>query len=687
MKPNSIFHKTVLLILILVSCSFLPAQTRRPMELDDLFRIKRVSDPQISPDGKWIAFVLTTPNTAANTSNSDIYLMPASGGGMKPLAGGPKQERHPRWSPDGKWILFESNRNGSYQLYRVSPDGGEPKQLTTISTEAGQGIWSPDGKWIAFVSAVYPEFSERPFFISDSLNREKLAAKETSKVKAHVMTKLLYKHWDSWVDDLRQHVFIMYSEGGDPHDVTPGENDGVPTSTTFSAGDDFDFSPDGNELAYEIPPVPVNTQAWSTNHDIYTVNLTNGNRKQLTANPAADGTPRYSPDGKYILYRAQARPGFEADRWQLMLYNRSTHTTKSLTKNFDAGVDEYQWMNDSKTILFLAEEKAARPIWTVTIAGNDVKKLVGTDVNGDISVTDDGTLIAFSRNSFLRPAEIYTVNVDGSGEKKVSAVNDELFAQISMTPLENVTYKGAGGTPVQMWIVKPPDFNPKAKYPLVYWVHGGPQGAWLGWSFRWCPELWAAQGYVLALPNPRGSTGFGQKFLDQISHDWGGKVYTDVMNGLAFMENKPYIDKSKMAAAGASYGGYMMNWFEGHTNKFKTIVSHDGVYNFSSEYGMTDELWFDEWEHGIPWKNPGYDKFSPNKFAANFKTPMLIIHSEKDYRVPVGEGMQLFTALQRQGIPSEFLSFPDEGHWILKPANSEFWHKTVFEWIARYLKP
>jgi dipeptidyl aminopeptidase/acylaminoacyl peptidase len=675
-----------LFILSIVAFTQLISQTKRAMELEDMFRIKRVSDPQVSPDGKWIAYTVTIPDKEANTTNSDIWIIPSSGGSAKKLTDNPKQNRHPRWSPDGKWIAFESNRNGSYQIFLISPEGGEAKQLTTISTEAGQAVWSHDGKYIAFVSSVYPEFSDKPFKESDALNKQKMDAKENSKVKARVMTHLLYRHWDSWVEDFRQHIFVVSAEGGEPRDVTPGDRDAVPSSFTFSAGDDFDFSPDGKELAYTATPLPAREEAWKTNHDIYTVNLITGERKQITTNPAADGYPRYSPDGKYMAYRAQSRPNFEADRWELMLLDLATGKITSLTKKFDSSVETFIWSGDSKTLYFDAEASATKPLWSVTIKGNDVKKIVQNDDNGDISVSADGSLLVFSRNSFLRPSEVFTSSPDGGNVKQITTVNDELFAQIEYTPLESVTYPGAGGTKIQMWIVKPPMFDAKKKYPLVYWVHGGPQGAWLGWSYRWCPEVWAAQGYVLALPNPRGSSGFGQKFLDEISHDWGGKVYTDIMNGVAYMERLPYIDKTRMAAAGASYGGYMMNWMEGHTGKFKTLICHDGVFNFTSMYGSTEELWFDEWEHGIPWMTKDAEKFSPHKYANNFKTPMLIFHGEKDFRIPITEAMQMFTTLQRKGIPSKFVEFPDENHWVLKPANSEFWHKTVFEWLAEYLK-
>ncbi len=666
----------------------LAAQTKRPMELEDMFRSKRLSDPQLSPDGKSVAFVVADVLKAENRTNSDIWIIPSSGGEPRKFTSSPRHDRHPVWSPDGKTIAFESNRNGSFQIYLQSAAGGEAKQLTSISSEASSAVWSPDGSTLAFVSAVFPEFSDKPYSQSDALNKQKQDGRDTSKVKARIFTQLLYRHWDSWVDDKRQHIFVIDAAGGDPRDVTPGDRDAVPTASTFSTGDDFAFSPDAKEIAYTATPFPTREGAWSTNHDIYTVNLTTGERKQITANLAADVYPRYSPDGKYIAYRAQSRAGFEADRWQLMLYDRTTGATRSLTDNFDSNVEAMVWSANSKTLYFDAEEKATKPLWSVTLKGGDVRKLVEGGVNGDVNISTDGSMLVFSRSYSTRSAEVYTSSADGKTARRLTKTNDKLFSGLALNEPESVTVPGAGGTPVQMWIIKPPAFDATKKYPLVFWVHGGPQGAWMNsWSTRWNPQIWAAQGYVLALPNPRGSTGFGQKFTDEISRDWAGKVYVDLMNCLGYLEALPYIDTTRMAAAGASYGGYMMNWFQGHTDKFKTLITHDGVYNFASMYGSTEEVWFDEWEHGKPWESPDQEEYSPHKYAQNFKTPNLIIHSELDYRIPLAEAQQLFTTLQRRGVPSKFLYFPDEGHWVLKPQNSELWHKTVFSWLKEYLHP
>jgi dipeptidyl aminopeptidase/acylaminoacyl peptidase len=699
--PQTLWVRSRLYLAILCSLGLFvsaDAADKRVMELEDLFRIKRLSDPRISPDGRRVAYVVTEVDKAENSTNSDIWLVPAEGGAPRKLTNSPKHDRHPRWSPDGKWVAFESNRSGKFQIYLIPADGGEAKELTSLSTGAQQPVWSPDGRRIAFVSAVFPEFSEKPFGESDAANKKKSEEREKSKLKARVITKLLYRHWDSWVDDKRQHLFVIpVTEGapaGEPKDVTPGDRDAVPTSATFSAGDEFDFSPEGSELAYAATPTPAREEAWSTNHDLYAVNLETGERRQVTANPAADGLPRYSPDGKYIAYRAQARPGFEADRWQLMLYDRAAGRARSLTPDFDSSIEAFVWAPDSTALIFEALEKGQEPVWSISIQGGAVKKVFDKAVNKEVALSASGEWLAFAHQTLSRPVEICKVSLGASTAPRPSEAlmplthaNDELFARITMNEPEPVWFEGAGGAKVQMWIVKPPQFEAGRKYPLVFWVHGGPQGAYLNsWSPRWNAQLWAAQGYVLALPNPRGSTGFGQKFVDDISHDWGGKVFEDLMKGLAYMEKQSYVDTARMAAAGASYGGYMMNWFQGHTDKFKTLVTHCGVYNFWNMYGATEEIWFDEWDHGIPWETPEFDKFSPHRFARNFKTPNLIIHNELDFRVPLTEGLSLFTTLQRKGIPSKLLYFPDEGHWVAKPQNSELWHKTVFDWLADYLK-
>jgi dipeptidyl aminopeptidase/acylaminoacyl peptidase len=420
---------------------------------------------------------------------------------------------------------------------------------------------------------------------------------------------------------------------------------------------------------------------------LYSVTVTSGERKQLTTNAAADGCPRFSPDGKWLAYRAQSRAGFEADRWQLMLRNRASGEARSLSAAFDSSIENITWTSDSQSLVLEAEEKGTKALWTLAVSGGEVKPLVKGAANGEAAVTRAGRVF-FTRSSLTAPAEILRVPLAGGSPQPVTHANSELLAKLTSNKPESVTVTGAGGTSVQMWIVKPPGFDAAKKWPLVFWVHGGPQSAFMdAWSYRWNAQLWAAQGYVVAMPNPRGSTGFGQKFTDEISGDWGGKVFDDLVAALAHLEKQPWIDTSRMASAGASFGGYMMNWFQGHTDKFKTLITHCGVYNFDTMYGTTEELWFDEWDHGIPWENPKFSEYSPHRFAAKFITPNLVIHNELDFRVPIAQGLDLFTVLQRKGIPSKLLYFPDEGHWVLKPQNSELWHKTIFDWLKEYLKP
>jgi dipeptidyl aminopeptidase/acylaminoacyl peptidase len=703
--------KRIVLIAGFVVSLFPPvvcAADKRPMTVEDLFRFQRVSDPQISPDGKWVAYVVGTVDLAGNKTSSSIWLTPAGKQGEpRQLTNTTKKDSHPRWSPDGRRILFESNRSGDGQLWIIDVNGGEAQQLTTISTEAGTAIWSPDGKTIAFVSAVYPEYSDKPFGESDALNKKRKEEIDKNPVKAKTFTKLFFRHWNEWVEDKRQHLFVLEVSNeahgsqpvglGLPRDVTPGDRDAFPTSDTFSSGDNFTFSPDGKFLIFTA--VPKEHEAWSTNYDICRVPITGGTKdwECLTKdNPAADVAPQFSPDGKLLAYRAQTKPGFESDKWQLMVAptdaSGAVHgTPQSWSAKSDLAVGEFVWGADSQRVYCTVEKLANTQILSFGPDGEGPGVPFDDGTRASLSISKDGKKLAFTRSFLLAPPEVNLMVQDDKsvGDGPITGANAELLSGLQPQDTEAV-WVDVEGAKMHMWIVKPPNFDPKKKWPLAFLVHGGPQGAWEdGWSYRWNARVWAAQGYVVALPNPRGSTGFGQKYVDEISGDWGGKCFDDLMAGLAYLEKLPYIDRDRMAAAGASFGGYMMNWFQGHTTKFKTLITHCGVYNFDSMYALTEELWFDEWEHGgLPWINrESYEKFSPHRFAKNFKTPMLIIHNDLDFRVPVAEGLQLFTTLQRLGVPSKMINFPDEGHWVLKPANSAHWHKEVFAWLAKYAPP
>ena len=669
----------------LLACSTLALAQERRFTIDDLMKVRRVGDPQVSPKGDLVAFTITDMDQAANKSTSQIYLVPLSGGEPRQLTNDDRSSTTPRWSPDGEKLAFVSARDGEDQIWTIDISSGALKKVTTISTGAGDPVWSPDGKWLAFASDIYPECND------DACNKKRADEVAANKVKAHVATRLLYRHWKSWKEGMRTHVFVVSSAGGEAKDMTPGDYDAPP----FSLGGptDYAFSPDSRELAFTSNHDKV--EATSTNADVWIVAVRGGTARNLTAsNHGYDGSAQYSPDGRYLAYRSQVTPGYESDRFRLMLYDLKTNQAKSISESLDSSIDEFAFSSDSKTIFLTAEERGRAPIYTVAVSGGPIKKIIsGEGFNSDVHPTKDGHALVFARSSNVKPGEIYRANADGTGATALTTTNDKFISSFKLLPPEEVTWTGGAGAKVAGWIVKPANFNPRRKYPLVVLIHGGPQGAWAdNWGYRWNPQIYAGDGYVAFLPNPRGSFGYGQQFVAEISGDWGGKVFTDISNGVAMMANQPYIDKNKIGAAGASYGGYMIDWIEGHNNDprftYKVLVSHDGVYNLTAMYGATEELWFPEWEFkGTPWTNKEmYERWSPHNFVQNFKTPVLIITNSLDYRVPEGEGLQFFTAVQRMGVESKLVDFPDEGHWVTKPANSAFWYKTVLDWLGNHLK-
>ena len=668
-------------VLVVGLCTLAVAQNRT-YTIEDLMKVRRVGDPRVSPDGKQVAFTIGDVNFDANRVVNQIYVTSIEGGSMKQLTTGDRSSSSPRWSPDGKKIAFTTGG----QIWVMDSDGDDKEQVTKVSTGAAGPVWSPDGKWIAFTSEVYPDCKD------DECNKKRDEQAEASKVKAHIVTRLLYKHWDEWRDIKRTHVFVVASNGGTARQLTSGDFDSPPYAA--SSGVDYAFSPDSSEIAFLRNPDKV--EAISTNSDIFVMPLSGGAPKNITVrNRGYDAGPIYTRDGKFILYRSQATAGFEADRWRVMAYNRATGTSVELTKNFDLQVDEMVLSPDGKFIYFIAGDRGKHPIFRIPSTGGVPQKIVADVFATNLHITPDGKALVFASSSMHAPAEIYTSNVDGTGLTALTSANTQLISRANLKPAEEVEWTGAVGKKIHGYIIKPNNFDAGRKYPLLVLIHGGPQSAWNdNWGFRWNPQVFANAGYVVFAPNPRGSTGYGQQFVNEISGDWGGKVYTDIMNGVAdVLRRNTFIDRSRIGAAGASYGGYMVNWILGHNNdprfRFKVLVSHDGVYNLESMYATTEELWFPEWEFkGTPWTNPAmYSRWSPHKFVQNFNTPILIIHGELDYRVPVGEGMQLFTAVQRKGIDSKMLIFPDEGHWVLKPQNSQLWFHTVLDWLDKYLQP
>jgi dipeptidyl aminopeptidase/acylaminoacyl peptidase len=694
------------------------AAEKRPLQFDDLMKVQRVADPQLSPDGKWIAYTVSIVDKDKNSRNSDIWIIPAAGGEARPLTRSPGNDERPRWSPDGRAIAFVSTREGASQIYLLPLDGGEARKITQIATEAGGVSFSPDGKHVLFVSDVYPECDSRDPQKALDCNAARKKAAEDSKVKAHIATRLLFRHWMDWKDGKRSHLFIAPVDGSQPpRDITPGDYDVPP----FSLGgpDDYAFSPDGNEVCYAVKRDP--REALSTNLDLYTVNTTTGETQKITTNAAYDGSPQYSPDGKYIAYRAQFRPGYEADRFRLMVYERSTQKHRNLSEAFDRWIDSFVWSPDSAKLYFIAEDRGRYAIFEITADGKNLRRISGEHASGDLGITSDGRTLVFSRSSMHQPAEVYSLKSDGTGLSALTHHNAALLAALDMNRAEEIWEDGAASSegpkvdpaaaggfldPSQLnadfpaqkkmdvpkihsWILKPPGFDDSKKYPVLLLVHGGPQGAWAdNWGFRWNPQIYAAAGYIVVMPNPRGSTSYGQQLIDEINRDWGGRCFKDLMRITDAVEKLPYVDKTRMAAAGASFGGFMINWFQGHTDRFQALVSHAGDFDQTTAYYVTEELWFPEWEMGgTPYDNPQlYDFLSPGRYAKNFKTPQLVTHGELDFRVPIGEGLAMFTALQRRGIESKLLYFPDEGHWISRPQNSELFYKTVLDWLGRFLK-
>ncbi len=648
---------------------------KKSLTFDDFIKIGRVSDPQISPDGKYIAYVVTYLSKETNTSNSDIWIIKEDGENIQ-ITRNPKADFHPRWSPDGKELYFISVRESSQQIYKIKLGGGEPVKVSDIYLGVSSFGLSPDGKKIAFVSETYPDCKD------DKCNKEKEEAKERSKLKVRIYEGLLFRHWNTWRDEKRNHIFIMNSDGGDVRDLIKGNYDAPPIA--LGGNPDYSFSPDSKEIAFTMNTDPV--VAISTNNDVFVIPVDGGEPERISKGKGNDNQPVYSPDGKFIAFRSMERAGFEADREKLILFERGTKKLIPLTENLDRSVDEVIWASDSQSLYFTAEDKGYKPLYRVNLDGK-VEEILDKVFVSQVRLSPNNKFY-FIKQNINKPPEVFEWK-DGMEPSQLTHVNDELIKDIEMNPVEEFWFKGAKERLVHALMIKPPKFDSNKKYPAVFLIHGGPQGAWSdSFHFRWNAQMFASPGYIVIMINFTGSTGYGQKFTDDISGDWGGAPFEDIIKGVEFASKFPFIDKDRIAAAGASYGGYMINWIAGHTDIFKCLISHAGVYNLESMYGATEELWFPEWEFkGTPWTNRKlYDKFSPHRYAHNFKTPTLVSHGELDYRVPVTEGLQFYTTLQRKGVPSKLIYFPDEDHFVSKPKNAEVWWKEVLVWLEKYLK-
>ena len=657
------------------------AAAGRAMTIDDLITAVRIADPQLSPDGRTVVFTRTTTNLKDGKRNTDIWRVAADGSSApNELIGGEKSESTPRWSPDGKRLVFISSRDGAPQVYVADAEGHDVRKITDLARGAQPPlVVSPDGAKVAFVSDVYPGCADEP------CNKRKGEEADQNPVKAHRLTRLLYRHWDEWRNDVRHHVFVADVEKRETVDLTPGDFDSPPTQQEDEA---IAFSPDGRDIAFVSNREGDDREAWTTNNDVFVVPVSGGQAKKVTPNQAADAQPVFSKDGRTLFVRAQRRAGFESDRWYIDAYDRSTGAKRTLFESPDISVDGIALSRDGASIWFTAQREGRGNLYVIPASGGTPRRVLqgGTIV----SPQPAGDVVVYAKSTMTAPPGIYRASVDGTGEKALTHENDPWLKDVAFSEPESHAVTGAAGATVQYWIVKPPNFDATKKYPVVFLIHGGPQGAWEdAWSYRWNASLWAAQGWVIAMPNPRGSFGFGQKFVDEISGDWGGKVMVDINAVVDAVAKLPYTDSQRMGIAGASYGGYAVDWILGHTNRFKAAVTHDGVFNLESMMNATEELWFPEWEFGGPSWSPkakaSFAKWSPHLYAQNIKTPTLIITNELDYRVPVDQGLQMFTVLRRNGVPAEAIVFPDEGHFVLKALNSKYWHESVFGWMKKYL--
>jgi dipeptidyl aminopeptidase/acylaminoacyl peptidase len=664
------------------------ARGPQPITARDLVRMERLADPQPSPDGRQVVFARRSYDWDANKTAINLWLVGIDGSSLRPLTTAAARDGGARWSPDGRTIAFVSDRGGASQIWTIDPAGGEAAPLTRFPVDVDHVQWSPDGGRIAFSAEVYIDCPD----LACTAERDKTRAADP--VTARVYDRLPMRHWDEWEDGKRRHIFVWPVAGGVPVDIMKGVDADSPTKP-FGGTEDFGWAPDGRSIVFAAKMVAQ--PAWSTDVDIYLATAdSSGHRCLSDANEAEDSQPAFSPDGRTVAWLAMTRPGYEADRRRVVLFDPASGKRRVLTEGWDRSAGSLAWLADGRGVVVTAEDLGRDRIFRIDATG-------GAGGQGDGRVTTvaaegshsavavaRGDRLVFLRQSMTSPAEVYTARLDGRETRALTAVNATRLAALRMSTPEEFWFAGAGGDRVHGWLLRPVGFETGRRYPIAFLVHGGPQGAWLDqFHYRWNPQLYAAAGYVTVQINFHGSTGYGQAFTDAIRMDWGGSPFEDLMKGLDHvLANFAFADGERACALGASYGGWMANWMEGHTDRFRCLVSHDGEMDITSSYYSTEELWFPEWEFGgAPWERRDiYEKFSPERSVDKWKTPMLVIHGARDYRLVDTEGMSVFTALQRRGVPSKFVHFPDENHWVLKPRNSVFWHETVLAWIGRFTR-
>jgi dipeptidyl aminopeptidase/acylaminoacyl peptidase len=656
--------------------------------VDDLVRLKRLSDPRASADGRYVAFVLSDTDMEANRRRSDLWLLDLSAPAAAPrrLTQNPANDSSPRWSPDGKSLYFISTRSGTAQVWRLPLAGGEATVVTDYPREVGSFALSPTGDRIAVSMEVFGDCADL------KCSKDRADAKGKQKATGRVYDSLFIRHWDTWRDGTRSHLFVatLRADGtaGSPVDVSKGLDADVP-SKPFGGDEEFEFDPTGKAIVFSAR-VAGRAEPWSTNFDLYQAPVDGSARaKNLTAdNRAWDTQPVFLANGD-LAYLAMDRPGFESDRFHVVLREAKSGKSRPLTAAWDRSVGRLGVSADGTQLLATADDVGQEALFAIDAVGGTPRKLVGSGAVTEYTVAKD--FVVYALASLGGPADLHVAPIGGGPSRRLTSVNADLLAQRSMSAYEQFSFKGWNGETVYGFVMKPYGFKAGARYPIAFVIHGGPQTTFSnGWSYRWNPQTFAGQGYAVVFIDFHGSPGYGQAFTDSVSRDWGGKPLEDLQKGLAAALAKyPWLDGDRACALGASYGGFMVNWIAGNwPERFECLVNHDGIFDQRAMYYSTEELWFPEWEHGGAYydRPAEHEKFNPASFVSRWRTPMLVIHGEQDFRVPVEQGIATFTALQRRGVESRLLVFPDENHWVLKPENSVLWHRTVFDWLARHLK-
>lgn len=675
-----------LLTALLAAGAVAQAADTRPFSIDDLVRLRRVTEPVLAPDGRTVAFTVRETDMEANRGRTDLWALDIGTKTAQPrrLTSHPENDGSAQWSADGRFIYFTSSRSGSSQVWRLDLNGGEAEQITRLPVDVDTFKLSPNGAKLAVTLEVFPDCAAL------SCTSERLAARGKSQEKGMVHDRIFIRHWDTWKDGRISQLFVQPLEQGlakgDPVAVSAALDADVP-SKPFGDAAEYTFSPDSSKLVFAAR-LKGKSEPWSTNFDLYEVSVDGGEPRNLTAdNKAWDTQPIFSRDGALLAWRAMQRPGFEADRFQIMVLDLKTGERRALAPGWDRSADFIAFAADGKTLYATTDHFGQHPLWSVDVKTGKPTLLTGPGHVDGFSVGERE--IVFTLHSLRSPAELYAFTLKGGDLRELPRMNAQALDNIALGEAEQFTFAGANDATVYAHIMKPAGFDPRRKYPVAFIVHGGPQSSFgNSWSYRWNPQTYAGAGYASIFVDFHGSTGYGQAFTDAISGDWGGKPLEDLQKGLAAaLEKYPWLDAGRACALGASYGGYMINWMAGNWSEpFKCLVNHDGIFDARSMAYGTEELWFDEWEHGGPqYEVPeNYEKFNPVNHVAQWTKPMLVIHGEQDFRVPDIEGIATFTALQRRGIPSRLLYFPNENHWVLKPANSVQWHREVLQWLNQW---